>query len=298
MKLFPVYLFTGFLDGGKTTRICQMLRQGDIDGSGRPILLLQCESGLAGYPDVLQRSCRLQIHRLRTPEECTRQALMTLVESQCGAVVVEWNGFWPCGLLEQSLPPEWFLAKKYFCADAATIGVYAANLPGQTGDKISYADAVFFRGASGSQAHLLHSLVRQYSRRAQVLLPGPDGEWTPASCAEKELISRSDSVQDIPDALYGAWFFDLEQAPERYTGRKLRLRGRIICVGGQVYFGRHVTTGRREDAEFWGLPLLGLTAWDEAEWYLLEAQISGEGQLISMGLRTTYPPAQEIAILR
>ena len=80
MKGFPVYLFTGFLDGGKTTRICQMLRQGDIDGGGRPILLLQCESGLAGYPDVLQRSCRLQIHRLRTPEECTRQALMTLAE--------------------------------------------------------------------------------------------------------------------------------------------------------------------------------------------------------------------------
>lgn len=299
MRKIPVYLFTGFLDGGKTTRICQMLREGAIDAAGKPILLLQCESGLAGYPEVLQQTHSLHIHRLRTPEECTRQRLSSLAAGQWGAVAVEWNGFWPCSLLERNLPPDWLLCRKYFCADAATIGVYASNLAGQTGDKVAYADAAYFRGASQADAPVLHRLVRQYSRCAQVMLLGPAGSWEAASCPEAELIPQDEGIQDVPDALYGAWFFDLEQTPSRYAGRKLRLRGRVIAQGGQVYFGRHVATGSCENADFWCLPLLSPVTADKGAWYLLEAEVDGSGQgLRPLRLSATYPPAQEIAILR
>ena len=51
MEEIPVYLFTGFMDSGKTTLICQTLLT-DHFGDGAKTLLLVCEDGEIEYDEI------------------------------------------------------------------------------------------------------------------------------------------------------------------------------------------------------------------------------------------------------
>ena len=51
MEEIPVYLFTGFMDSGKTTLIKQTLLGGDFNDEGKKTLLIVCEDGDEEYDE-------------------------------------------------------------------------------------------------------------------------------------------------------------------------------------------------------------------------------------------------------
>ena len=304
----PVYLFTGFLDAGKTTLICRMLEERQLNLAGQPTLLLVCEAGLKEYPQELLEQYHIQPVRIRRMEECTQEYLTSLQEtSGCRAVIAELNGFWPCSVIEGNMPENWVIREKYFCADANTIGMFSSNLQGQTGDKISYASSAWFnRVPQGNDGKELHSLVRQYGRRAEVFIQRQgDDTWTPYRCEEAVPYSLEKDPIDISDPLFGVWFHDMEQQPERYVGRTVRVCGVLIRVGPMLAFGRNVTIGRMQDAEFWGLQAVSDESIELRDncWYLITAKVEKgpddeEPILHLQSAQITRAPMQETAILR
>ena len=90
----PVYLFTGFLDAGKTTFIQETLEDPQFNG-GEKTLVLMCEEGEAELMPIAFASSNVKIGKVEDEEDLTTEYLMEL-EKSIGfeRVVVEYNGMW------------------------------------------------------------------------------------------------------------------------------------------------------------------------------------------------------------
>ena len=123
MQEIPVYLFTGFLDSGKTTFLNGILEDGFAKDT--PTLLLCCEEGEAEYdPRFLDN---VTVVTIDSREDLKCSLLKELERKHRPAqVVIEYNGMWPLADLEQEiLPSNWILYQVMTTIDAATFDVYA-----------------------------------------------------------------------------------------------------------------------------------------------------------------------------
>ena len=103
----PVYLFAGFLDGGKTTFINGILRDGFALET--PTLLLCCEEGAEEYDPSLLRN--VTVVTVEEEAELTQDFLKRCEKKyRPRQVLVEFNGMWSLGrLYQEALPNNWVL---------------------------------------------------------------------------------------------------------------------------------------------------------------------------------------------
>ena len=104
MQDLPVYLFTGFLDAGKT-RFIQETLEDERFHKGERTLLLLCEEGEEEYdperfcaPNVFQRV--IEDESDFTPENLSRMQREVMPER----VIIEYNGMWPMQTLYDNIP--------------------------------------------------------------------------------------------------------------------------------------------------------------------------------------------------
>lgn len=76
-KEIPVYLFTGFLEGGKTTFIQNTLI-GQNFNEGDRALLLVCEEGMEEYDPAELAAHNIMLEMIEEPEDLTTERLMKL----------------------------------------------------------------------------------------------------------------------------------------------------------------------------------------------------------------------------
>lgn len=302
----PVFLFTGFLDAGKTTLIRQMLTDRMLTLPKGPVLLVLTETGLESYSEDFLRRNNLNCRLLRSAEEFGNLEGM---RAECGgrSVVIELNGFWPSTLVDQALVENWRITEKIFCANAETAALYDANLNGPTRDKIAFCSRAFLnRIPEGEDGLRLHRLVRQYGKRAEIFFQRAGGVWQPSPWEEISFYAdpNGDGLTEIPDYAFAEWLYSVRRHPASHAGNRVRVRGLFRSnPQGRPLLGREITTGSTRDAEFQGLTLElseqeGLRS---GTWYLVTAEIcvlpGGEAALRAGVWEETYPPMQGVAVL-
>ena len=105
----PVYLFTGFLEAGKTRFIQETLEDKRFC-NGEKTLLLLCEEGEEEYAPDEFASRTVQIRTLDSQEQLTSERLLSLAEeTRAERVVVEYNGMWLLDALYTALPEGWMV---------------------------------------------------------------------------------------------------------------------------------------------------------------------------------------------
>ena len=104
MEEIPVYLFTGFLDAGKTKFIQETLE--DVRFNGESTLLLLCEEGEEEYEPTTFSGKNVFIEVIEDPSELTPINLERLQKKHAvERVIVEYNGMWdPDTILSVDLP--------------------------------------------------------------------------------------------------------------------------------------------------------------------------------------------------
>ena len=70
----PVYLFTGFMDSGKTSLITQTLLENDF-GAGARTLILACEDGDVEYDEEKLQEMKAIVVGVSSQEEFTKEYL-------------------------------------------------------------------------------------------------------------------------------------------------------------------------------------------------------------------------------
>ena len=109
MEEIPVYLFTGFLDAGKTKFIQETLEDPRFN-SGESTLLLMCEDGEEEYDPSTFSGRSVFIEALEDPSELTPSNLERLQRKHAAErVVVEYNGMWMLDDFYRNMPESWLV---------------------------------------------------------------------------------------------------------------------------------------------------------------------------------------------
>ena len=176
----PVYLFTGFLESGKTTFIQDTLQDGRFN-AGEKTLLLVCEAGEEDYlPDRFSGK-NVTIRSLDGIEDLTEKNLDRWAqESGCERVIIEYKGMWQIQQLYDSMPNGWMPYQNMLFFDGNTFLNYNANMRSLVVDKLQDCElCVFNRLPDDADTLALHKIVRGVSRRADIVYEYNDGKVVP-----------------------------------------------------------------------------------------------------------------------
>ena len=253
----PVYLFTGFLDGGKTTFIQETLEDPGFC-SGEKTLVLLCEEGEIEYEPSKFAEGGVQFLSVDDQSQLTTAFLKDYQKKhRFDRVLIEYNGMWPMQALYDALPRDWEIYQIILVADSTTFGSYLANMRQLAVDKLQDPEMVIFnRCTDATDKAVLHRAVRMVNRRAQMAFERTDGSVDPDDIVEELPFDLSADVIDIADEDYGLWYLDAADNLEKYKGKTVRFKA-YVCQTPRVpkgcfVPGRFGMTCCAEDISFIG----------------------------------------------
>ena len=254
----PVYLFTGFLDAGKTTFIQETLEDPQFNG-GEKTLVLLCEEGETELQPLKFASSNVKIVTVEEEEQLTPQFLAGL-EKQYGfeRAVIEYNGMWLLDNLYGALPQNWVVYQEMAFADARTFLTYNNNMRNLTVDKMKSPEAIVFKYFDSSMDKMeYHKVVRVINRRCQILYEYSKDEVELDNNEDPLPYDINADVIEISDKDYAIWYTDMNEDEAKYYNKTIKVKGRTLLGGGldddEFVIGRHIMTCCVEDIQFGGL---------------------------------------------
>ena len=172
----PVYLFTGFLEGGKT-HIIQESMEDKRFNSGEKTLILQCEEAVDELEPDRFWGRNVYLEQLEQESDVNRENLTAIGKKhRIDRVIIEYNGMWKLSALYENLPENWGIYQEMLFADAGTFLNYNANMRQLMVDKLTNCEMVVLnRTPDGIDKDAIHKVIRSVTRRAAITYDYPDG---------------------------------------------------------------------------------------------------------------------------
>ena len=280
-KDVPVYLFTGFLEGGKTKFIQETLEDRRFC-NGEKTLLLVCEEGEEEYAPEQFASDTVQIRVVEDQDSLTRENLEKwLAETRAERVVVEYNGMWMLDVLYNAMPEGWMVYQEFMFADSATFPSYNSNMRQLVYDKLKSAELVVFNRFDEKTMDKMafHKIVRGASRRADIAYEAKNGKVVYDDIEDPLPFDINAPIVEIGDEDFALFYRDMADEPKKYEGKTVRFKCRCLVrkklPANCFVVGRHVMTCCVEDIQFAAL----VCQWDKANtvkddsWMILTAKV-------------------------
>ena len=311
MRQIPVYLFTGFLEAGKTKFIQETLEDPRFNQGERTLLLL-CEDGEEEYAPDSFSGKNVFIEPIESEEDIQPAPLEAMLKKhRAERVLVEYNGMWMLDSLYQRMPEAWVVAQEFLFCDTNTFVSYNANMRQLVYDKLRSCELVVFNRCKADADRLeLHKIVRAANRRCDIAYEAPDGSVEYDEIEDPLPFDLDAPVVDIKDEDYALFYSDLSADIEKYAGMTLGYKGMVAksprLTGDGFVFGRQLMTCCANDIQFTGL----ICRWPQAaslskgQWATVTAKVDlkwhkGYGKkgpvLTVTDLQPAAPPAQPVA---
>ena len=277
----PVYLFTGFLEAGKTKFIQETLEDKRFC-NGEKTLLLLCEEGMEEFePDQFADST-VYIKIVEEEAELTTANLLEwLKDTGAERVLVEYNGMWQLDTLYSALPENWMVYQEFMFVDSTTFINYNTNIRQLMYDKLKSAELVVFnRFKDGMDKMMFHKIVRGASRRSDIAYEYVGGKVEYDDIEDPLPYDINAPVIEVGDNDYAVWYRDMAEEPKNYEDKVVRFKCQMLAgekvTYGNVIVGRDIMSCCADDVEFAGL----LCRWEnskslkETVWAVLTARIN------------------------
>lgn len=254
----PVYIFTGFLEGGKTTIIQESLNDEKFN-SGEKTLVLLCEEGEVELDTTQFWGKNVTIHVIEDKKWLTRENLEALTRSKkLDRVIIEYNGMWDMQTLYDSLPSNWGIYQNMMFADASTFINYNNNMRQLTVDKVRDCEMIVLNRASDkTDKEEIHKIVRGITRRAAIVYDYPDGHVEYDEIEDPLPYDINAPVIEIADGDYAIWYRDLSENMEQYDGKTVKFKGLVAeddrLPSNSIVIGRPIMTCCVDDIQYGGL---------------------------------------------
>ena len=289
MQQIPVYVFTGFLDSGKTKFIQETLEDPRFN-DGEHTLLLVFEEGEEEYDFSTYPHKNVYLEVLDQQTVTTKQLQALAKKYKAQRVVAELNGMQLVGDLYMRFPEEWVVAQEVMFADSTTIMAYNANMRNLVMDKLVGAQMVVYnRLKPGADTLELHKLSRAANRRIDILYDYLDGTTAPDEMEDPLPFDINAPVIEVKDADYALWYRDVTEGPAKYDGKTVSFKGQVALLrrdkNNMFAPGRFVMTCCVDDIEFCGVPC----RYDQAKsleprsWVQVTAKITAEKHTLYKG---------------
>ena len=281
----PVYLFTGFLEAGKTKFIQETLADPKFN-EGERMLLILCEEGEEEYDLSVMPGGGENITIVTFDEEqmITPDRLSAAQKrAKAQRVLVEYNGMWSLDTLYAALPDGWFVCEEIFLADAQTIGAYNANMRQLVFDKLQSAQMVIYnRCENSTDIEALHKLVRAVNRRTGIGYEFVDGSFMPDEIEDPLPFDLIAPVVEIKEEDYAVWYAHLSENMATYDGKTIEYLGVVVrdpSMGSDhMAIGRQVMVCCADDTAY--RPLVakfsGASRFKTGDWVLVTGKIKLE----------------------
>ena len=311
VKEIPVYLFTGFLEAGKT-RLIQETMEDERFNAGESTLILLCEEGVeeldvSSFPhkNVVMKTIEKEADL--TPENLAKMA----ADAKAVRVLVEFNGMWMLDLLYNALPEGWLVYQEFMLADATTFLSYNANMRQLMVDKLQSCEVIVFNRYNDTiDKNELHKIVRGSSRKAAIGYEYEDGTFEQDTIEDPLPYDLEADVVVINDNDYAVFYRDLSEEMEKYIGKTFVFKGIVArdksLPDTQFVVGRHVMTCCEADITYRGLAAKAKerVPLETRDWIMIKGKLvmeynkiyRGKGPVLEMiSCDYTEKPAQEVA---
>ncbi len=306
----PVYLFTGFLEAGKTKFIQDTLEDPRFNKEERTLLLL-CEEGVEEYEPERFSGPNVFIHAVESADWFTPDRLSALVKrNKADRVVVEYNGMWQLSAFYNALPDDWNVYQEMMFADAATFANFDANMRSLVVDKLQGCELLIFNRCTDKTDKMqLHKIVRSVSRRADIAYDYTDGHVEYDDIEDPLPFDINADVIAIADGDYALWYRDLMEEPKKYDGKTVCFKG-IVAADAKLpkdtfIIGRHIMTCCADDIQYGGIVAVwsGASTLKTRDWLRVKARLSfesnkayrGKGPVLKVeSAELTVKPEQEV----
>lgn len=254
----PVYIFTGFLEGGKTTIIQESLNDQNFN-SGEKTLVLLCEEGEVELDPSKFWGQNVFIHIIENKEQLTRENLEAITKNKkIDRVIIEYNGMWELQHLYDSFPSGWSIYQNMMFADANTFVNYNANMRSLVYDKIKDCEMVVLnRVPDNIDKKEIHKIIRGISRRAAIVYDYPDSHIEYDEIEDPLPFDVTAPIIIISDEDYALWYRDLSENMNVYAGKTVKFKGLVArderLSDDSVVIGRPIMTCCVDDIQYGGL---------------------------------------------
>ncbi len=259
----PVYLFTGFLEAGKTSFIKETMQDPNFNDGKKQYLIITCEEGeeefeAADFPDNVHFSSFDDV-QLLTPDRLNAMA------KRAGAdiVVVEYNGMWTIDSFYNALPPNWMVYQEILVVDSTTIISYNANMRQLVVDKLTSCEMVVFNRFKPEYDKMaLHKIVRGVSKRANICYEDMAGEIEFDNIEDPLPYDINADIIEIKDEDFAIFYRDMTDEFAKYKGKTIRFKG-IVALDPSLpkdsyAIGRHIMTCCADDIAYRGVVAKGM----------------------------------------
>ena len=307
----PVYLFTGFLEGGKTSFITETMKDPNFNDGQRKYLIITCEEGeVEYYPEELGANVSFASF---DDEQSITVDRLNAMQKRAGAdiVVVEYNGMWTLDRFYNSLPQTWMVYQEVFICDSATALVYNANMRQLMVDKLTSSEMVVFnRVKPDTDKMALHKLVRGISRKANICYEDMNGDIEFDQIEDPLPYDINAEIIEIKDDDFAYFYRDMSEDTSKYIGKTIRFKG-IVALdralpGGSFAVGRHIMTCCADDIAYRGLVAKGMGGLrlSTRDWVIVEGKLNeeysalygGKGPVMTVKkIERAEKPEQELA---
>ncbi|MBR2189119.1 MAG: GTPase [Eubacterium sp.] len=254
----PVFLITGFLEAGKTSFLNMTIRQ-DYFMIEETTLLINCEQGEKEYnTSVYKELFNTEYAEITEKEKFTKENLEELDALYAPArVLLEYNPLWGVKELEEmKLPEGWGIVQEIVIVDASTFQVYVNNMKSLFVDMSRNAELVIFNRCTKDMplANFRRS-IKVVNPACQVLFEDVNGDMTDIfeDTVPYDLDADLITIEDVD---YGIFYVDVREHPDRYRGKTVRFKGRVmkqLSFGKGIFVpGRQAMTCCADDTTFIG----------------------------------------------
>lgn len=279
----PVYLFTGFLESGKTTFI-QGTLEDERFNKGEKTLIMLCEEGIEEYDIKKMQGQNIFIETFEDIEDITPEGLTALQKKlKIERVIVELNGMWLTTDLFARLPENWVVYQEMCFLDAKTFLSYNANMRQLVVDKLQQPEIVVFNRFTEDMDKMeFHKIVRGVSRRCDICYEFSDDRVEYDDIEDPLPFDINADVIEIADRDFAIWYRDMMEELQKYQGKTVKFKGLIArdkkIPDDELAIGRHIMTCCVEDIQYGGVvcKLKNATDYKTHDWAIIKGKINLE----------------------
>lgn len=256
----PVYVFSGFLDSGKTKAIKDTLNNPRFN-EGESSLIICFEQGDEVYDEKFLKVSNSKVVYLDSFKDLTYEKQKQLdSEYNPDRVFVELNGmeddneFYKNGFIEN-----WELAQTLTTIDASKFNLYLTNMRQFLYNHVVNAEMVILNRSDDTDKRYLRNNIKSINQYVEIIYEDKNGNVT--NRIDDELFDLSKELV-VSDYDYGLWFMDAVDNPEKYDKKEITIKAKYVAeieeYDNVLVMGRKAMVCCANDITDIALPCIGI----------------------------------------
>lgn len=222
----PVYIFTGFLEAGKTSAIIESMCDPYFN-DGTKSLLIILEQGIVEYDQKFLNQTNSEIVYLDYPD-LNLEKMQELEDTYDFArVIIEFNGMEsPIEFVEKGFIKNWDLAEIMCFINTENFNIYLNNYKQKVYNNVKLANVVIFNRYKDQNRLFLRNNLKVINPKVTIIYENINKEILTDSATD--LFDLNQKEIKISDLDYGLWYVDALDDPTKYEGKTLLLKMKVL----------------------------------------------------------------------